>query len=246
MEQDQKPQAEVANKKSAKKDILIGVLVIALIIAAIATSMYFKKDTNTDNNQSTIDDTQLVEETDPNEIIASVNGVNLVRKDLDSLIDGQLLPTAPAEERAALQDQALEFMVNQELLYQYASKEVTITDEQIQAEVDSIKGQFADEETFAAKLVEFKTNIEELQNNISHQLTLEQFSTDFNEAHPVSVSDADIQARYDEVASTNEGVPPLEEVKVEVQAQIEQERQQEELFKLIQELRKDANIQLMI
>lgn len=232
--------------KMTRKDLITNMLVVAVLILIAIFTYYSRKDVNPSQEQNVNTDTQIISSGNPEDVVAKINDTNITRKELDEMVNTQISQDTSQEEIAQIQTQAIDFMVNQEILYQYASAQISTTDEQIQSELENIKKQFENEEAFQSKLSEIKMSEETLLTNIKKEIIFQQFTADYNSKNPVAVTQEEIQNRYDSVASLSEDIPPLEEVTDEIKIQLEQEKQSELLIKFIDSIKINYKIEILL
>jgi peptidyl-prolyl cis-trans isomerase C len=138
--------------------------------------------------------------------VASVNGVLIPRAFLEREIrrfEEQALSQGRAvdeSEREQLNEQALDTLIDIELLYQESQRRgFEITEERIEEQVDGLRTQFGDEEGYAAALEQIGISDGELRSEFRRQLAIqdmidadispstsvsEQESTEFYESNP--------------------------------------------------------------
>lgn len=131
-------------------------------------------------------------------VVARVNGTAIdaleLRRAKKVLLRGQ---TAPAEQQAALDKQALEQLISAELLHQAAAKlELADLDKQIDAKVAQGKARFKDEPEFAKAIKDLEMDEKDLREYTRRDLLISRFvETTF--VSKVSVSEAEIRSFYD-------------------------------------------------
>lgn len=130
--------------------------------------------------------------------VARVNGSAIdaveLRRAKRVLLRGQ---TAPADQQAALDKQALEQLISAELLYQAAAKlEVKDLDKQIDAKVAMGKARFKDEQGFKKAINDLEMEEKDLREYTRRDLLISNFvETTF--AAKTVVSDTETRAFYD-------------------------------------------------
>ena len=119
----------------------------------------------------------------PKDAMAQVGSVTITQDQYDKRLaelEKQLGSRVPnkqtqAAEYKLFQQQVLEYMVTLEIAQQkQASLKVSVTDEQIQAQIDQIKAMFGgDEAKFAEALKQQNLTLEELEVNLQEQLLIQ-------------------------------------------------------------------------
>ncbi len=186
------------------------------------------------------------------DVVATVNGTELNKADYVQAYN-QAQQTVqqqgvPANE-AAVQTQALDVLINTELLVQAANDAgVTVSEEAVDAELASFTEQFGGEEGLTTALADAGIDQETLTASVREQLLVENYLATTPElSEEVAITDEAIQARYDEVAAQGvEGLPSLEEVAPQIEAQLAAEAEQTATQSLIERLRAAADISTFV
>ncbi|GLB58953.1 SurA N-terminal domain-containing protein [Cytobacillus sp. NCCP-133] len=193
---------------------------------------------------------------DEDKTVAIVNDQEILGREYNSVLTSsqtmyQQMGQDPTSEEAAVQikKQTLDSLVGQTLLLQEADKKgYKASDEEVKKQLEETKGQFNDDKEFETAMQQAgldKGSLEdEIANNIKYTKYIE------SEIKPEEVTDAEIKKYYDEYASQGnaEGQEPpkLEEVKPQIKKQLEQQKQQEMLVKHVEELKKNAKIDIKV
>jgi len=126
----------------------------------------------------------------PKSAVAEVNGKVITREDLDKAVEelkaqyGDSLPAADSPEYAELQKQVAERLVNEEILWFEADeRNLTVTDEEINQQLDQYKEQSGGEEAFNQKLTDNNLTIDRLKDQIRKSLL-------FQKLYPEVTADA--------------------------------------------------------
>ncbi|MBI5869912.1 MAG: peptidyl-prolyl cis-trans isomerase [Actinobacteria bacterium] len=113
----------------------------------------------------------------PKSAVAEVDGKVITREDLDKAVEelkaqyGDSLPASDSPEYAELQKQVAERLVNEEILWFEADKmNLTVTDEEINQQVDQYKEQSGGEDAFNQKLEENSLTLDRLKDQIRKSL----------------------------------------------------------------------------
>lgn len=130
--------------------------------------------------------------------VARVNGASIdaieLRRAKKVLLRGQ---TAPAEQQAALDKQALEQLISAELLYQAAGKlEIKDLDKQIDAKIAQGKVRFKDELEFKKAIKDLEMDEKDLREYTRRDLLISRF-VDTTFVSKTVVSEAEIRGFYD-------------------------------------------------
>ncbi|HXE95594.1 MAG TPA: peptidylprolyl isomerase [Dongiaceae bacterium] len=134
----------------------------------------------------------------PQGAVARVNGAVIdsieLRRARKVMLRGQ---TVPAEQQAALDNQAVEQLISAELLYQAAEKlEVKDLDKQIDAKLAQGKARFKDEQEFKKAIADLEMNDKDLREYTRRDLLITRLiETTF--VPKAVVSEAELRAFYD-------------------------------------------------
>ncbi len=150
-----------------------------------------------------------------------------------------------------LQESLVNDLVNAELLYQAANAAgVTVTSEEVDDEFESTKEQVGGQEVLTEQLEAVGLDEASLRDLIRRQMLIERHLDAELNYQNIEVADADVQAFYDEfvVAGEPEGVelPPLADIRDQIESQIAQERSSALIEGYIEQLRADADIEILI
>jgi hypothetical protein len=190
------------------------------------------------------------------EQVATVNGVAISRASFEESIaatEAAFVQQGADVRNPALAEQvftqALERSINNEVLAQAAADaNVTVEAAAIDARFDSIAGQFPDDNTFTEELATAGITREELRADIESQLTLDAYIESTNVLASIEpVTEVEARAFYDQAAaSAGQGVPSFAEVQPQIEAQITQQKQQAAVAQLLETLRAEAEIEVLI
>ena len=186
--------------------------------------------------------------------VASVNGEKITRSEYDKVYE-RLVITIKAQGQsatstkiqAAIKQQTLNNLIAETLLLQGAEKEGIKADATaVDTAFTQSKGGFPDAAAFEAELKKqgftessFKATIE--RNNIIQQYL--KVKVDVSSA---TASDAEVKALYDQVAKTDKTVPPLKDVRAQVENQILSQKQQVLINTFIEKLKATSKIETLI
>lgn len=191
--------------------------------------------------------------------VAEVNGTEISKDEFVSVFEGQYQQMSmqaqtsgqPVDEEQ-LKQQSIEGLVGTALLEQEAEKRgIKASDK----EIDDSLAEFAETnqvstDEFVAKMGEQGMDREAVMDQIEKQLRVEKLVTDeYGEFTP---SDQEVQAAYDQVAQQQsmmggaqgggQQLPPLEQVRPEVEEQLKSEKQAKDMQTLSEELREGADV----
>ncbi|MFC4323884.1 SurA N-terminal domain-containing protein [Litchfieldia salsa] len=203
------------------------------------------------NGEEATDKSTNKESNDQKEVVASVNGKNISQTEFNTALEqfkltytqqGIDLESLGEEQNKLIEEQALEQLINNELLQQAADKEELVAKpEEVEASLSELKGQFETEDQFTEALATNNLTLEELEEQIAKEMKINQYiASNINEQ---TVTDEEIQEMYDMYGEqSEEELPALEEVKEQIKQTIEQQKQQQEIQVLIEKLKEDSKI----
>jgi peptidyl-prolyl cis-trans isomerase C len=135
------------------------------------------------------------------EAVARVNGRPILRRDFDLAVQiqfrGRRAPVGLKELRAT-RDAVLERLIEQELLYQKASKsEVLVSDKDVEAEFQTMKKGFPTADDFASALQQNGVSEAEFKEQLRRSLIVTRF-VDREIVGDLKIADADVRRYYDQ------------------------------------------------
>lgn len=222
-------------KKSKLKWALLGIIAV-IVVAALGIIVIVS---NVMKNQEVS--------------VALVNDESISQTDFDSFYvqqepayQSQGIDTTDPEQLKQAKVRALDALINQTLLLQAAAAaDISISDEQVQSEYDKTVAQFDTDEALQSALVESNLTVDSLMSNIKTQLIIQQYlqtQVDDN----VTASDEEIQALYDQYVAQGSNIPALTEVTTQLADQIKQQKMNDQVGIIIDDLRQSATIQTFL
>lgn len=194
--------------------------------------------------------------------VAEVNGSKVTKDEFVSVFEGQFQQMSmqaqssgqPVDEEK-LKEQSIEGLVGAELLEQEAEKRgLKASDKEIDASLaEFAKTNQVSTDEFVAKMGEQGMDRAAVMDQIEKQLIVEKLIDDeYGEFTP---SDKEVQAAYDQVSQQQsmmggaqggqtggQQLPPLEQVRPQVEEQVKSEKQAQNMQSLSEKLRKDADV----
>jgi FKBP-type peptidyl-prolyl cis-trans isomerase (trigger factor) len=181
--------------------------------------------------------------------VAIVNGQEISRADFDEQYNAyaanlaQNGTTLDAQTEAQLKDQVIQGLVSQTLVEKYAAdNNLTVTDEEVNDRYQQVLDQLSSSGQSAPSDADTAQVKDTIKTNLLVEKAMDHYAVEKN----IMITEDQIQTRYDQlVAQVPEGtdVPPLTDVHDDVEAQIKQEQI---LSTLVDELRTDADIQILL
>jgi SurA-like N-terminal domain len=242
--------------------IIAGAFILAIVLGAGAWYFLIREDAPT---QVVPSEQITTSSTDPAfqlpvslpelpEIVARVNNVDIIKKDLEStearILAGQGIDTSTLtlENLQQLRAQSLDTLVSNQLLRQVsASSGITVEQAEIDAQVEVIKGQFEQPEQFELALVQQGISQEEFLANVKSDLAIQKYLDNKLGLAAIDVTEEELTALYEKQAPlTAEPMPPLAEIHDEFKAFAVQQQQQTLIVDHLKELSTQAEIEILI
>lgn len=193
---------------------------------------------------------------DERKTVAIVNDKEVLGSDYNSALAStqglmQQMGLDPTSKEAAEQvkNQTIDSLIGQTLLLQEADKKgYKVSEADINKQLDEIKKQFKTEKEFEAALKKSGMDMKTLETQIADGIKFKQY---VEEEIPASeITDEEIQEMYDQYTeqgkSTGQEVPKLEEIKPQIEQSVQLQKQQEKLAQQVEELKKNAKIDIKI
>ncbi|TWT02474.1 SurA N-terminal domain-containing protein [Planomicrobium sp. CPCC 101079] len=187
------------------------------------------------------------------EVAVIVNGEEIkgnvyssVARQLESSLATQGQDTSSAETAEQVKSQAVTVIVGNKLIIQDAEKKGHKADETVLKErLEEMKGQFENEEAMNETLKSTGYTMEELEEQLREQLVYESYVAE--EIEGGKVTDKEVQEAYDGfVESSEQEAPAFEEMEPTIRQSLEQQKTQDAVFERIEELKKDAKIEVKV
>ena len=189
---------------------------------------------------------------DGGETAAIVNEEVITVADVDQQVDNTI--AMYAQQGIDVNEQGDEFveMIKQqtldglitEVLLVKAAQGYTVSEEEVTEEYEAIKAGFETEEQFNEVLAANNFTEESLKENLEQQLKIDQFFlANINE---VTATEEELQELFEQYSEMVEEELEFEEVKVALEQEVVQQKQDEEMGRIIQELKEQAEIEILI
>lgn len=225
--------------------------VLSILVISLGLIFILEKE----NRISTGIFSSLVEKMDSKKPVAKVNGVVISKAEYDSSLS-QLVQMAGAQGAdvsdptliESLKSQTIDTLVNGEILRQAAVEAgKTVTKEQVDGRYAEIETGLGGAEALATKMSEFGVNVESLRRDIENEFLIQAYFADNKiGADYIEVTDAEITSLYEQAKAGTPNIPALAEIKDQVAAQIKIEKEQTQINDLLQKLRIDAEVEILI
>ena len=219
-------------------------LILGLALIAVMTACGDKEEAAKESTENT----QNVD------VVATVNKAEITKSDFDEMLEqayssqGIDAETLNEEQQTGIQQQVVTQMVNNELLRQTAEKnDYTATEEEIDQQIKTLSEQFETEEEFDKALEENKITVEQLEEDFANDIMIQNYVTDH--IGEIKVKEEEITAYYEQYSEQSEEgqeVPELEAIKPQIEQTLMQQKQNEEVAKLIEQLKGENEVEVLI
>jgi hypothetical protein len=194
-----------------------------------------------------VDETKTVAIVNDKEILGSYYNSTLASAQGQMQQMGQDPTSKEAAEQ--VKKQTINSLVGQTLLLQEADKKgYKVSEADIKKQLDETKKQFKTEKEFEAALKKSGMDMKILETQIADDIKLKQYVE--KEVPVGEITDEEIQKTYDQYVeqgkSTGQEAPKLEEVKPQIEQSLQQQKQQKKLVQQVEELKKNAKIDIKI
>ncbi|HXU47376.1 MAG TPA: hypothetical protein VN783_17760 [Thermoanaerobaculia bacterium] len=182
-------------------------------------------------------------------VVAVVDEDPILASDVDRVIGLGLEARKPGESDATLRFRVLDQLIEQRLRSHEIDRSgfVQVPVEQIEQQVEAIRGHFPDAAAFERKLAELGMDRAALAQLVARQLAVLSYVND-RLGPRVFVSLDDIRAYYQatlvpEIERRGEKPPPLEDVREQIRRVLHEQRLNAELDRWSEELRRTADVE---
>lgn len=227
-------------------------LAVAVLALGVGGYVYYTENAKDSNSNTPENVLSIAGEGDGP--VARVNGTDISRDDFNRSA-GEMAQTATLQGadvndlavQAEIKEQALTALINTELLLQNAkSNGVSITAETVATEYEGIVSRFGGEEALNAQLASLSLSKQDLERDLEKQLIISEYVEKNIDLTSFTATDAEIQQFYDSLTGSGTELPPLAEVRTQIETQIQSQKQQEAVAAFIEGLKANASIEILI
>ncbi|MFD4815910.1 SurA N-terminal domain-containing protein [Peribacillus butanolivorans] len=244
--------------------IVIGLLAVVLTACGTNDEASKKNDEKetaktTEDQQKQMDELQKKldkQKIDEKKTVAIVNDEKISGAEYNSMLSTtqmqmQQLGQDPTSKKVAeqIKEQTINSLVGQRLLLQAADKKgYTASKDEIEKQLAEMKGQFENDEKFNEAMKQAGLNLEKLKTQIAENIPYTKYVD--KEIKVEEATDEEIEKYYDQVKeqakASGQEAQKLEKMKPQIKKQLEQQKKQEKLVKHVEELQKDAKVNIKI
>ncbi len=190
----------------------------------------------------------------PEDTVAVVNGKNIYVSEFNesvALLEQSATPqgidvTDPTTKEE-IRTQALDTLINNALIITAAEKAgIVVTDEAFKKTYDTLVAEVGGAENLALRMTEIGLTEEKLNANIRERILADEYIQSQTDIENLTVSDAEVEEFITALNAPEGQLPPLEEIRPQVEAQILSQKQQQVIMDLLTRLRAEATIETNI
>ena len=240
---------------ATKKQFLMQYGIAALVILIMGTGLVYALEQQGRIHTGVFDAIERI--INPAPLAAKVNGTGITLADYEkNLVQLNNATTQQGQDTKnesvvkQIKTQAIDVLVNTELLRQEAKKNGTkVTNDDIDKRYQEIVTSIGGEEKLAAKMTELGITTESLRKDIEGEILIQGHLATAVDTSSIKITDEDIKGAYAQISGTAGAgvkVPPLEEIKTQLEAQLKTNKEQELVNAYITKLREGAKIEVLI
>ena len=221
--------AAVSNKKPVLK--LYGTAAIAVAVVLLGVLYVTEKQ----GRSSTTLFSSIIEKQVLGEVVAEVNGTDITNGDLQNSIAqfnqlavAQGIDSANPEVQADIRTQALDVLINTELLVQAAKeRDISATGEQVAQRREGIIQQLGGEDVLQERMELLGLSDEDLMEDLEEEIIIQTLLDQVFAESDVEVSEEEISAVYASAGQEGAELPALEEVRDFLEQDLRASKEQE-------------------
>ncbi len=181
--------------------------------------------------------------------VAMVNGKEIKRKDLDlqmqriAKVQQVTIPDKRTEEGKKFEQDALNYMVNDILLVQDAKNQgFQATKEEVDSHYSALASQAGGDEKLEQALQSMGITADHLREDLANQLIIESHLNFIKEKNEITVTEEEVKDFYEKKVALQDPGVEFKAVEPQIYQMIEQQKLNQPLSEIIQNLRKEADI----
>ncbi len=186
-------------------------------------------------------------------IVAKVDGKAITRGELDFQIQrvarAQQIhpPDTSTEEGKKFEQSILDYIINDILLLKDAKKQgLGAKEEEIDAHYTAILDQLGGEEKLNQVMESMGTTKEQLRDDLSKQITMEKYFKSVKEENEIKVTEEEVQKFYQEKIAPQKPDLDIKKIEPQIRQALEQEKLNQPISEIVQNLKKEADITIIV
>jgi hypothetical protein len=149
--------------------------------------------------------------------------------------------------KAEIKTQALDILINNALLLAAANQAgIASSEEDIQKKYDELATQLGGPEVLATEMAKVGLTEEKLRSNIEERVLADKYIESVTDIEVVSVTDEEIADFVKTITAGGQELPPLDEIRPQIQQQILGQKQQQIVSDLLAKLRSETTVERKI
>jgi hypothetical protein len=242
--------AAVAASTTKKNPIKVYAIAVGTVVIIMLGVLYLLEK---EGRSSTTVFSSVISGQEAGIVVAVVNGEKIISSELDTSIQqfsqaaaAQGVDITSPDSQIDIRNQALDVLVNTKLLKQAAVEQgITVTDEETNERLETIIADIGGEEILTERMEALGIDSEQLYRDVKDELVIKALlDAIFLEAEIV-VTDEEVEAVYENAGGVDGGLPALEEVREQVEAQIITSKEQVAIDEYLTELKNVADIEVI-
>lgn len=214
-----------------KKPIVLASVLAILILVGAGTYVY-----NTQYKQGGI--------------VAVVNGTKIYRNTFDenyALFEGsatqQGIDLSDEAQVSEMRTQVLNGLIDNALILSAANKSgITVSDEQIEEMYQELVTQIGSQEELLKRMEEVGLSEAKLRSNIKDRIIADSYIEQETDIENVTATEEEVKEFAQKLTDGGMELPPLEDIRPQIEAQILAEKKQQMVTELLDKMRSEANI----
>jgi len=243
-------EGQTQSTNSSSRSLKLTIAAIVVVVIALGGILYaLERDGRVDSNIFS----GVTGSPDDQSEVAVINGEVITESEL-AVARTQLAQAATAQGadpadpavQASIRSQALDLIIGTTLLMQTAEAEgVVVSDEEVSQRLAEIEADAGGAEILADRMAEFGITMETLESDIRSELIISLLLDSVVSAEDIVISDEDITSAYEGASAPGVELPPLEEVRAQIETQLQQVEGQALIEAYVNELRANADIEII-
>lgn len=237
------------SKKNNNRLYYIVAAVLAVIVLLIALVYIMEK--NGRIQTSLFDGVERIQA--ERTTVATVNDSEISEYDLQISMEqigaaaaAQGVDTTDPEVQSSIKGQAIEMLVNTELLKQEAAvRGLVVTAEDVDARYQQLLEEVGGEEVLMERMKQFGVTHKILKRDIKNELIIQQLLDQVFAETEITVSEEEVLEMYNNAGGEAAGLPALEEVRGQIEQQINTTKEQEIVNSFVDGLREKSEVNVL-
>lgn len=193
----------------------------------------------------------ILEQQAATRVVATVNGTELLSSELTTSVRqfsqaaaAQGVDVTTPDAQAEIRSQALEVLINTELLRQQAQAEgIEVTEAEAAERLATIEAEIGGPDALAERMMALGIEPDQIQADIQDEIMIQRLLDSVFASNDLAASEEEIAAVYEQAGGADGGLPPIDEVSEQIAAQVVSSKEQQVVDEYISNLRAEAEIE---